>query len=119
MEPINWEQIFENCSLYRTYLGDQDIPSADKSISFLFTKEDLASLLNQVEGGLDGIRIYVGLEAYTGGKAVRLYAVGTEKAIGDIYNDYAIPAAEEDSETLLLGGRPCPYYCGSANGLNS
>jgi hypothetical protein len=115
----NWAQTFENCSNYRVFLGDQDMPTGDKSIGFLFTKEDIDELLKQGEG-LDGIRIYVGLEVYaTGGNAVRLYAVGTQKAEGDNYDDYAIPTVNEVSTTLLHVGRPCPYYCGSANGLNS
>lgn len=80
-----------------------------KKKAFLIKANELAQLQAAHEGGLDGVRIYLGLDG--DGDFVGHF-VGVVKDTSDNYNDV-------NCETAIIKAKPCPTFCGSGNGLNS
>lgn len=80
-----------------------------KKKAFLIKANELAQLQAASETGLDGVRVYLGLDG--DGDFVG-HVVGVIKDGSDVYNDV-------NCETAIVKAKPCPVFCGSSNALNS
>ena len=96
---------------------------------YLLKKEDIEMILQQKDGGLDGIRIYFGAEMVDDFMIPTVVIVGCEKDEEGKYNDFDVP--EKNLKTLVLKTaastlrmgkiadvHPCPTVCGTKNILN-
>ncbi|MDE3236528.1 MAG: hypothetical protein KGO81_11275 [Bacteroidota bacterium] len=118
-----WDEATQCTKAYREYLKGLPIDDAYKTKAFLLTKEQINALM----GDNDGIRVYLGLEAVSGGFRLRFFPVAAkENTKTSTYDDVNVP--KKPAKTLTVTStssdptdvRPCPDYCSSTtNTLNS
>ena len=140
MPQGNLGKAITDCKAYRKLLRDSGLPQKYQLKGYMIDKETIMRILGQNNNGIDGIRIYVGLDE---AGDVKPYAVGCVKE-GDKYNDWRVPKGGSGSgggtsatstgggggETTMTGlsvsgdievgePRPCPNECGVDNDLNT
>ena len=98
--------------------------NAGKVKSLLVKAGDIGSINSQLPGGMQGFRVYLGLDS--NGNITGTLVGCTLDANGN-YNDYNIPVSQTDFNNAVSAGTlptkrstdPCPTVCGGANYLNS
>lgn len=132
MSDSRWWAAKQEIAAFKAHI--QNLPATTPR-AYTLSKEALDALLAQ-NGGLDGIRIYVGCKSVNGVMVPTLSIVGTELVNG-VQCDYGVPPViaapsanrnaslsgggeeEEEEPESLASPAPCPSLCGPDNALNS
>ncbi len=101
-----------NLSLVITQLKKFRTDHKGQKFAFLFTKDELQSILNHY----DGVRVYLGED----NGELTAYGVSVDKDANGRYNDIDLNLSGDLTlNATVVKGRPCPTLCGSMSLFNS
>jgi hypothetical protein len=100
MSDSRWWAAKQEIAAYKAHIDG--LPSGTPR-AYTLSKEQIIDLLNQKEGGLDGIRMYFGATTVSGVMVPTLAIVATE-LVGGVQQDYGVPPVIEPPSLLRSAG---------------